>query len=312
MTATALDVCAFILGEAGLDPRLDDRSRCARSQSFARYRSHRQLARFPAHLGDRSDCSRSHAILSCSCDRSRSRGRQPASSARSRAGENGRLARRDQQEGAEAVFSQPPAVSEVSIAVTPAAGAAALSALPSAVQDLARFFLSLSGFYSLGAVGGVAGMAAPTVGSGFSCGFRLLQLVQSHLVLRLRYLLELVILLLPAAVPGVLGFSSVRWIPALAGVVVTRPAVGLTDGRRSVTGGGLLHLCFLLVVRRSTIGLPRFSRLWIRFSSAHFWSLLHWRRLSGVLPASALTAVSLAFGLAFVVFCGSGGFPRGY
>ena len=31
-----------------------------------------------------------------------------------------------------------------------------------------------------------------------------------------------------------------------------------------------------------------FSRLWTRFSSAHFCSLLHWRRLSVVLPASAV------------------------
>ena len=125
-----------------------------------------------------------------------------------RPGENGWLARRDQQEGAEAVVSQPPPVSEVSVAVTPAAGGAALSALPSAVQDLARFFLSLSGSSSLGVVGGVAGVAAPTAGSGFSCALRLLQLVQSHLVLRLRYLLELVILLLPAAVPGVSGLQQ--------------------------------------------------------------------------------------------------------
>ena len=95
----------------------------------------------------------------------------------------------------------------MSVAVTPAAGGAALSALPSAVQDLARFFLSLSGSSSLGAVGGVAGVAAPTAGSGFSCALRLLQLVQSHLVLRLRYLLELVILLLPAAVLGGLAFA---------------------------------------------------------------------------------------------------------
>ena len=38
--------------------------------------------------------------------------------------------------------------------------------LPSAVQDLARFFLSLSGSSSLGAVGSVAGMAASAAGSG--------------------------------------------------------------------------------------------------------------------------------------------------
>ena len=29
-------------------------------------------------------------------------------------------------------------------------------------------------------------------------------------------------------------------------------------------------------------------------------------------PLLRLSAVSLAFGLAFAVFCGSGGFPRGY
>ena len=41
--------------------------------------------------------------------------------------------------------SQAPAVSEASTGVTPAAGGTPLSALPSAVQDLARFFLNLSG-----------------------------------------------------------------------------------------------------------------------------------------------------------------------
>ena len=49
---------------------------------------------------------------------------------------------------------------------TPAAGGATLAALPSAVQDLARFFLSLSGSASLGAAGGVAGVAAPASGVG--------------------------------------------------------------------------------------------------------------------------------------------------
>ena len=57
---------------------------------------------------------------------------------------------------------------------------------------------------------------------------------------------------------------------------------------RSVTGGGLLRLCFLLVVREVLPVFLGFSRFWIRFSSAHFWSLLHWRRLSVVLPASAV------------------------
>ena len=62
--------------------------------------------------------------------------------------------------------SQAPAVSEAPAVATPAAGGAALAALPSAVQDLARFFLSLSGSSSLGAAGGVAGVSAPAAGVG--------------------------------------------------------------------------------------------------------------------------------------------------
>ena len=56
--------------------------------------------------------------------------------------------------------SQAPAVSEASTGGTP------LSARPTAVQDLARFFLNLSGSFSLGAVGSVVGVAASTAGFG--------------------------------------------------------------------------------------------------------------------------------------------------
>ena len=62
--------------------------------------------------------------------------------------------------------SQAPAVSEASSGATPAAGVASLAALPFAVQDLAKFFLSLSGSSSLGPVGGVVGVAASAGGSG--------------------------------------------------------------------------------------------------------------------------------------------------
>ena len=47
------------------------------------------------------------------------------------------------------VASQPPVVSEAEAAVTPVAGGAVLTTLPSALQDLARCFLSLSGSSSL-------------------------------------------------------------------------------------------------------------------------------------------------------------------
>ena len=58
------------------------------------------------------------------------------------------------------------AVSEASAMVAPPVGGATVAALQSAVQDLARFFLSLAGSSSLGAVGGVAGAAAPASGVG--------------------------------------------------------------------------------------------------------------------------------------------------
>ena len=60
--------------------------------------------------------------------------------------------------------SQAAAVSETPAVATPAVGGATLAALPSAVQDLARFFLSLLGSASLGAAGGVVGVAAPASG----------------------------------------------------------------------------------------------------------------------------------------------------
>ena len=66
----------------------------------------------------------------------------------------------------EAVASQPPVVSEAAAGVTPVAGGASITSLPSVVQDLARFFLSLSGSSSLGAAGGIAGVTASAAASG--------------------------------------------------------------------------------------------------------------------------------------------------
>ena len=85
-----------------------DLSRRARSRSFDRYRSRRERACSPARRGERRGRSRSHALPNRSRDRSRSSVRLPASPARLRAVEAGRLARRGPQEGVEAVVSQPP------------------------------------------------------------------------------------------------------------------------------------------------------------------------------------------------------------
>ena len=143
-----------------------DRSRRERSRSFDRYRSRRERARSPARRGERRDRSRSHALPRRSRDRSRSSVRLPASPACSRAEEAGRLARREAQEGVEALASQPPVASGVSADVTPVAGGTSMTALPSAMRELAKFFLNMSGSSSLGATGEFAGVTASAAALG--------------------------------------------------------------------------------------------------------------------------------------------------
>ena len=138
------------------------RSRRDRSRSFDRYRSRRERTRSPARRGERRDRSRSPALPS----RSQSGGRLPGSPARLRAEESGRLARRETQEGVEAVASQPPVVSEAAAGVTPVAGGASITALPSVMKELAKFFMGLSSSSSLGASGDLAGVTASAAASG--------------------------------------------------------------------------------------------------------------------------------------------------
>ena len=109
---------------------------------------------------------RSHASLNRSRDCSRSSERLSASSARLRDEEAGRLARRGAQEGAEAVASQPPVAPGVAVDVTPVAGGASMTALPSAMRELARFFMNLSGSSSLGASGDSTGVTASAAALG--------------------------------------------------------------------------------------------------------------------------------------------------
>ena len=143
-----------------------DRSRRERSRSFDCDRSRRERARSPARRGERRDRSRSPALPSRSRDRSRSSVRLPASPARLRTEEAGRLARRGAQEGVEALASQPPVASGEAADVTPVAGGASMTALPSAMRELAKFFLNLSGSSSLGATGEFAGVTASAAALG--------------------------------------------------------------------------------------------------------------------------------------------------
>ena len=129
-----------------------------------------------------------------------------------------------------------------------------MATLPSAVQDLARFFLSLSGASSLGAVGGVAGVAAPASG----VGVQLCPVAPGGGAVAARFLLVcVVLLLLPLLCPARPAVSSVRRPHAPAGVAVACPAMGPVERRRSVLGVGLLPLVLLLATGRGSIGHPR-------------------------------------------------------
>ena len=66
----------------------------------------------------------------------------------------------------EALASQPPVASGEAADVTPVAGGASMTALPSAMRELAKFFLNLSGSSSLGATGEFAGVTASAAALG--------------------------------------------------------------------------------------------------------------------------------------------------
>ena len=95
--------------------------------------------------------SRDRSLLSC--DRSRSRGRSWRS----------RLVLRERVETV--AVSQAPVVSKVSAAVAPPVERVAASAFLPSVQDLARFFLSLTGSSSQGVVVGDAGVTVSASGA---------------------------------------------------------------------------------------------------------------------------------------------------
>ena len=70
----------------------------------------------------------------------------------------------------EAVASQPPVAPGGAVDVTPVAGGTSMTALPSAMKELARFFLNLSGSSSLGASGGSTGVTASAAALGSLAG----------------------------------------------------------------------------------------------------------------------------------------------
>ena len=144
------------------------------------------------------------------------------------------------------------AVSGASAAVVPPVGGTTMAALLSAVQDLSRFFLNLVGSSSLGAVGGVAGVAAPASG----VGAQLCPPAPGGGAVAPCAAIAVPASVgdppaAPAAVPG----SSGRQQPQE--VAVARPVMGPVKRRRHVLGIILLPLVVLLATGRGPIGLLR-------------------------------------------------------
>ena len=147
LTATALSVEALGRVVPGLDPRIDighavtalgvgGRGLLTATAPAVNVRvSH-------ACRGVRRDRSRSHALPNRSRDRSRSSVRLPASPARLRSVEAGRLARRGPQEGVEAFVSQPP-VAWGSGGRPSCSGGASIAALPSVFAGACQVLLEL-------------------------------------------------------------------------------------------------------------------------------------------------------------------------
>ena len=198
-----------------------DRSRRERSRSVDRYCSRRE----------RRDRSRSHALPNRSRDRSRSGVRLPASPARLRTEEAGRLARRGTQEGVEAVASQPPVVPGAAAGVTPVAGGASITALPSVMQELAKFFMNLSGSSSLGASGDLAGVTASAAASGgIACPASTAAGAATICAATVTPAGAGVLLAAPAAVPGVSGEHQ-RQVESRSRGRRSRSSGDGTDGR---------------------------------------------------------------------------------
>ena len=259
LTATSLDVCALNLEETGLDPRIDTGLAVTALGVPGRGRltaiGHIVSVRDPMPAGEIGVTASGHTLSRVALMTASGHAGDylPLLPARGQARKDGW----PDEEGAEVVVSQPPAVSEVSVAVTPAAGGAVFigtsvccagscqvlfkpvkilfpgSGLQCCGRGCTDCWVWVQLCPSTSAAGAVALGAATAIPAGAGdppaarcCAWR-------------------------AWASAASGGFPLSWVS----VSLAQRWVRLT---RNVTGGGLLHLFFLLVVRRSITGLPRF------------------------------------------------------
>ena len=105
-----------------------------------------------------------------------------------------------------------------------------MTALPSAMRELAKFFLTLSGSSSLGATGVWAGVTAPGAASGgIACPSSTAAGAATICAAAVTPAGAGVLPAAPLLFLACLVNSSVRLVPALAGVAVARLVRGPTD-----------------------------------------------------------------------------------
>ena len=236
---------------AGIPPVSDWRER---SRSFDCYRSRRERARSPARRGEWRGRSRSHALP----NRSRSSVRLPASPARLRAVEAGRLARRGPQEGVEAVVSQPPVAWSSGGRPSCFWRGVPLPLSRLFLQELARFFMSLSGSSSLGAPGVLAGVTASAAASGVTrAPLRLLLERPLFCAATVTPAGAGVLPAAPAAVPGVSGDQQRQGLSRSRGRRSRSSGDGTDRRARSAPEEGLLLLTALRVVGGGAVARPQ-------------------------------------------------------
>ena len=103
------------------------------------------------------------------------------------------------------------------------------------LQELARFFMSLSGSSSLGASGVLAGVTASAAASGgIACPASTAAGAATFCAATVTPAGAGVLPAAPAAVPGVSGDQQRQVLPALAGIAVGRLVMGPTDVLRAL------------------------------------------------------------------------------
>ena len=142
--------------------------------------------------------------------------------------------------------------------VPPVAGGASITALPSVLQELAKFFMNLSGSSSLGATGDLAGVTASAAASrGIACPASTAAGVATICAATVTPAGAGVLPAAPAAVPGVSGEQQRQGVSLSRGHRSRSSGDGTDRRAKSAPEEGLLLLTALRVVGGGAVALPQ-------------------------------------------------------